>query len=442
MRTDGSNPFAHTATGIHARTALAMRPAQDWDSPIPPAVDLNDGLTEDEAALIGLWNNAAFLELLTDLDLSRADLIEAGQLTNPQLQTMIPVGVKQWELALLVPLEAIWVRPRRVAAAQLNMQRVGERVVQDGLNTVRDIRVGFADLVRANERWRLAQYGANLQGENARRGEAMLRAGATSHLDVSPLRVNALLAQREVIQATQEATVARQRLLMLMGVPFEDFPADPALQPTTRYLTASAEELVNQAISSRPDLQAAHFAIVANEERMKLTRYDYIRFAGLLPDLNQKGEKGFEAGLGFAMSIPIFNQNQGAKAKAAAQLEKSRRNFVNLRNTAVLEVQQAYARFARAENELGLLRETIIPEAEAAYRRMENALNEDAVSTLLVMQTTDQYLAARRLEIDAAAELRRAMAELERSVGWRLFNKPEPIMEEMSLFQRTAQQLR
>ena len=436
------NPFAHTATGIHARTGLAMRPPHAWDSPIPPHVDLNDGLSEDEAAVTGLWNNAQFLELLTDLDLSRADLIEARQLTNPQVQTMFPVGVKQWELALFVPMEAMLVRPRRVAAAQLEMQRVGERVVQDGLNVVRDVRVAYADLVRANQRWQLAQYGARLQSENARRGEAMLRGGATSPLDVSPLRLNAMLAQREVIQAAQEAEVARQRLLMLMGVQFVDVPFNPVPQQTTGYLTVSADELVKQAISSRPDLQAAHFAIVANQERAKLTNYDYINFTGVLPDLNSKGEKGYEAGPGLNLTIPLFNQNQGAKAKTAAQLEKSRRNFFNLRNAAALEVRQAHARFVRAERELGLLQNTVIPEANAGYQRMQKALNEDAVSTLLVMQTTDQYLAARRLEIEAAAERQRAAAELERSVGGRLFNQPEPIMEGMSLSQRATQQLR
>src|SRR5262245_5953086 len=34
---------------------------------LPPGVCLDDGLTEDEAVILALWNNAAFQEVLVDL---------------------------------------------------------------------------------------------------------------------------------------------------------------------------------------------------------------------------------------------------------------------------------------------------------------------------------------------------------------------------------------
>lgn len=52
---------------------------------LPPGASLDDGLTEDEAVSIALWNNAAFQELLVDLGLVRGDLIQAGLLPNPEL---------------------------------------------------------------------------------------------------------------------------------------------------------------------------------------------------------------------------------------------------------------------------------------------------------------------------------------------------------------------
>ncbi len=438
----GPNTSHAVAASVESRTGHAMRNVDPCETPLPPSIDLHDGLTEDEAALIGLWNNAAFLELLTDLDLSRADLIQAGQLTNPEVQTMFPLAAKQWEFALFVPLEALWVRPKRTAAAEIELQRVAERLVQDGLNVVRDVRVAHADWVLANERWRLAEYGARLSAENARRGEALLRAGATSPLDVSPLRVNTLLAQRTVVQARQEAEVARQRLRMLMGVQFLDLPFEPVSSQEPIFIAGTADELVHQALASRPDLHAAHWAIVANAQRAELSRYDYLNVTGVLPDINGDGDKGFEAGPGLRFAVPLFHQNQGAKARALATLEQSRRRFNTLRNNAVFDVRQAHARFQRAGQELEILRGQVVPEGNAAYQRMLRALNEDAVSTFLIMQTTDQLLTARRLELDAAAELRRATAELERSVGWRLGNHSAPTTEGPSLSQRTARQLR
>lgn len=57
---------------------------------IPPGVDWEDGLLANEAATIALWNNAAYPELLVEPGLTRADVIEAAQLTNPYFTTMLP----------------------------------------------------------------------------------------------------------------------------------------------------------------------------------------------------------------------------------------------------------------------------------------------------------------------------------------------------------------
>ena len=62
-------------------------------------VDWDDGLSEEEAIAIGLWNNPAYQELLADLQITRADIIQAAQLQNPQVTTMFPLGPKQWEFA-------------------------------------------------------------------------------------------------------------------------------------------------------------------------------------------------------------------------------------------------------------------------------------------------------------------------------------------------------
>ena len=48
-------------------------------------------LAEDEAVVLALWNNAAFHEALVELDLTRADLVQAGLLPNPEVFYSWPV---------------------------------------------------------------------------------------------------------------------------------------------------------------------------------------------------------------------------------------------------------------------------------------------------------------------------------------------------------------
>ena len=98
-------------------------------APLPPDSSIDDGLTAQEAVAIALWNSASFQATLADLGIARADLVEAGLLRNPVFSLLFPWGPKQLEWTLQFPFDALWQRPRRVAAARLNAQAVGERLV-------------------------------------------------------------------------------------------------------------------------------------------------------------------------------------------------------------------------------------------------------------------------------------------------------------------------
>src|SRR5262245_17159451 len=79
------------AATVHERTGRSMGPPPcRGDITLPPRVSGQGGLTEDEAVTVALWNNAAFQELLVDLGLTRADLIQAGLLPNPELWHLYP----------------------------------------------------------------------------------------------------------------------------------------------------------------------------------------------------------------------------------------------------------------------------------------------------------------------------------------------------------------
>ena len=119
-------------SAIRTRTNAGIR--VEGTEPMPPNVAIDDGLTSEEAVAIALWNSPSFQATLADLGIARADVVEAGLLRNPVLSLLFPVGQKQLEWTLQFPIDAIWQRPKRVAAAQLNAQAVGERLVWDGLD--------------------------------------------------------------------------------------------------------------------------------------------------------------------------------------------------------------------------------------------------------------------------------------------------------------------
>lgn len=113
----------HLSGEVQERTGHAIR-ADAFPTPdLPPDVDIADGVSEDEAIALALWKNAAFQESLAQLGLARADLARAGLLTNPTFSILFPIGPKQLEFTLAIPLEALWLRPRHLAIAEIDAER-------------------------------------------------------------------------------------------------------------------------------------------------------------------------------------------------------------------------------------------------------------------------------------------------------------------------------
>ena len=58
---NGSDDFSYISAGIRERTDYTLREATEpGQFDIPDGVTLDDGLTQDEAVALALWNNAQF----------------------------------------------------------------------------------------------------------------------------------------------------------------------------------------------------------------------------------------------------------------------------------------------------------------------------------------------------------------------------------------------
>ena len=130
---------------------------------LPPDVQLEDGLSEEEAIATALANNAVFRATLAQLEMARGDVIQAGLLTNPNLVAFFPVSAKQLEWTLSLPVDAFVLRPKRRELAECDYQRIACQIVQSGLDLVRDVRVAHADWELAVEQARLGQEAVEIR---------------------------------------------------------------------------------------------------------------------------------------------------------------------------------------------------------------------------------------------------------------------------------------
>jgi cobalt-zinc-cadmium efflux system outer membrane protein len=117
--------------------------------------------------------------------------------------------------------------------------------------------------------------------------------------------------------------------------------------------------------------------------------------------------------------IPIFHRNQGGIRRADAEVERAALQYLALRDRVEREVREARAQLEQASEALRRLRGEISPAAERALRLAEKAHAAGDISSLDVLVVRQPLLESRLREVEAEAACRRAIIELERSLGTR-----------------------
>lgn len=391
---------------------------------VPEGIEAGKPLAEDQAVLLALWNNAAFHEALVELDLTRADLVQAGLLPNPEFFYSWPVPDRAFRYLFDLPIEAVWLRPFRLKAAAAENARACDRLTQLALDLIRDTRVAFTDLRLAQDQLKVAEWAVTLREGIAGLVETRLKAGDASQLELSTARVDALQAAQDVVRARYEVTAVGERLRNLTGLSGFNFPLTADSTPFDQHTEIPVEQLVADAVATRPDVVAADQAARAAGERVRIAKLGWFRFLGILDATS--GNPVHTPGPAVRFTVPIFNHGQGLVARATAEFEMLDRRRLTLHNLVVQDVRTAHARYRQARAELDLLRGKTRPEVEVAIRRAETAYKEGHATYLIVLEANRQLITTFAREAQLVSDLRRAWAELERGVGRRLTSPPPP----------------
>ena len=384
---------------------------------MPPDVSTSDGVTQEEAVAIALWNSPSFQATLVDLGVARADLVDAGLLRNPILSLLFPVGPKQLEFTLQYPFDVFIQRPARMAAAKLNVQAIGERLVWDALSLIAQVRSAHADALVANRRLLLADENAALTRRLADIADARLRAGDISDLEARAPRNDALRA--EVVQraAQHDRNLARLTLVGLLGLT----EAPDRLEPQTSAAYDSPpctvdDARVTDALASRPDVRAAELGIETATARARWERSRVLALIGVL-DANGKGARGFEMGPGITLDLPLFNRNQGGKARATAEIERASQLYALARVHVVTEVRSAGVRVAQAKQALEAWTRDIVPSLEIEQRQAEGAYKAGEIPLFTALDASRRLVDGRMQQLTVEADLLRSGIALDRAMG-------------------------
>jgi cobalt-zinc-cadmium efflux system outer membrane protein len=383
---------------------------------LPPGVILEDGLSEEESVAIALWNNPQLQVDLAELGFARADLIEAGMIPNPIFSFLFPLGPKQMEFSLSFAIDVIWQRPRRVAAAKLNTERVAENLVNHGLAMVRNVYVSFADLNMAMKRLEIIGDETKLDSEIAEIASVRTQVGDISELEETAFQLAASRTREASISARRDMEIQKIRFLTLLGLisTQSDIPINPA--PVSLSNIPETELLVKTGLACRPDLRAAEIEIEMAGEKLGWEKSKVFDLTTIL-DANARGTNGFEMGPGVNFEIPLFYFNQGGKTRARTEIQRAANNYLVMQQFIRAEILETYEGYMAARESYEFLVNDMLPQAEQTRENGETAYLSGEISYLEFMVFSRQLLQTRLRTVEAEAEIRKNIAAIYYSIG-------------------------
>lgn len=377
-------------------------------------LDENAMVSESEAVLFALHNNAAFKSLLIDLKLAKADLVNAGLLPNPELLFAFGVTNKPYRYAIDLPIELLWLRPIRLSRMKHEADATAYRLTQSGLNLIRDVRIGYAQAVLSQEQFRVAEAAYQLRNNIYKLSLKRLEAGDISGKDILLAQNEATTAKRDWELAQYEVKIKMQNLLYLLGAPqkLQEITLSPNLAPACA--ADEVEQLISQALALRPDILSAQYSVNSAKEKIKLSKLDWVKFTATA-DATSGQVNGHTLGPAIRSTLPIANQNQGAISRAEAELEKAELDLEALKQQAVLEIKTTHLQYQQSCHDWYALQNHIMPTVQQMIQLTEQAYQKGDVSYLQTLEANRQIVDTQMREVKLKADLMTKLAELMRS---------------------------
>jgi cobalt-zinc-cadmium efflux system outer membrane protein len=391
-----------------------------FTSPVSASETSHEALTLAQALAIAQANHPALHASAAELAAAAALTRQAHAWPNPELSTLMEDtrrATRTTTVQLNQPIELGNKRAARVHAAQLAEQQAASDLAADKAGIEARLRQAFYGLAIAQARVRLSASLVDLAARAQDIAAKRVAAGKAPPVEAVKAKVAESQAKAASTQAQAEARAAQQWLGQAMGVP----QASEAIRVQAHLASlpdaAHWEDLValvdgSQAVQ-RARLEVSRRQALADAERARATP-DVTLNLGIKRDEQLKLNQPI---MGVAVSLPIFDRNQGAYAAAVRQMDKSDAELSALRATRLAQATEALAQLRAASAQSQALRDDILPGARQALEIATKGYEQGKFSFLDVLDAQRTCFEALNQSLTYADAAFRADARLIELLG-------------------------
>ena len=386
---------------------------------------LDGGLSLDEALRLALTNNRKLQAEFMGVGVAKADLVQAGLLSNPSLSLLFLLpsgggGQANLQGSIAQSISDLWQLPGRKAVAGHALEESVLKLSRFAGELVLDTKDAYYESVAAKESLAVARDNLAIANESLASVRAQVEAGVANQVDLNLAQGQALAAELGVRRSERDVAGGKRRLATLLSL--EGDIADVEL---TDSLPAAAQELpgiellVERARETRLDLKAAASAVRAAEAETSLARRGAFPELSVGPAVERPEDEGADplVGAGATLTLPVFDQNQARVAKARYGAMRERKVYEELAINVSQGVRSAADKAAASVRTAAFMETQLLPQAEQSVDLARRSYELGDTTLLSLLETQRAALQARQGYIEARLDAAKMLSDLERAAG-------------------------
>ncbi len=297
----------------------------------PVAINLQNGLSPDEAAVLSVLTNPALKSIRDQRDIAEAEIIQAGILPNPQLSANydIPTGgntagtVNAYGLSLGWDFMSLIGRKDRIAAAKSEKAAVDLTIAWEEWQVAESAKLHLLHVLWADRQLSLLQSKKNEFSQNLNVIRKAVDMGAKTVVELAAAESASKQMEITISGIAQEREQERLLLNQTLGLPPEAIiPIEQAPLLDKWPILHGKKDFISGIPKRRPDLLALNMGYESQEARLRAAVLSQFPKIGI--NLNQASDTGdvHTTGLGVNVEFPFFDRAQGAIAIETATRKK------------------------------------------------------------------------------------------------------------------------
>jgi len=395
---------------------VAWSDAQDPRVPAAVRDLLSRPLDLDAAVRIGLANSRRLQARFDELGIAAADVADATVLAPAEVDFDVKLasgGGGEVEVNAVQDVLGLLQLPQRRGAANAALAAVRARAVAATVELARQIEVAFLDVVAAEQQLELRQTALDAASASAELATRMHAAGNTSDLALAREQDQREEAQVDRDQAQLAVDTAREELNGVLGLVGDDTRWTTAARLPDLPATAPAlDDLETDAAAASLELAA-----IGDDADAAAGRLSVARVRAFLPELGvgaaaaRRDGGDWEVGPAVRIGLPIFDQQQGPRARAHAEVSRARHLATAFAAELGAEARAVRERATATYQTAVHLRDVVLPLRQQVLDETLKQYNAMNASTFELLSAKHDLVAAGARYVDALRDYWLAAAD-------------------------------